>query len=70
MYVVTALGTFSFAISTGKLWSAGTSIALHHLHHTLTIPSMLVLTTATTMDIFRITFTGFEEQFDYSKKCM
>jgi hypothetical protein len=29
-----------------------------------------VLTTATTMDIFRITFTGFEEQFDYSKKCM
>jgi hypothetical protein len=29
-----------------------------------------VLTTATTIDIFRITFIGFEEQFDHSKECM
>ncbi len=52
IYVVTALGTLSFTISTGKLWSSGTSIALHPLHHALATPSLLVLTTATTMDIF------------------
>ncbi len=56
IYVVIALG-----------WQA---LELRHLHHALATPSLLVLTTATTMDIFRTTFTGFEEQFDYSKKCM
>jgi hypothetical protein len=48
IYVVTALGTLSFTISTSKLWSLGTSIVLRHLHHVLASPSLLVLTTATT----------------------
>jgi hypothetical protein len=70
IYILIALCTLSFTIFVGKLWSLGTSIALHHLHHTLVSPSLLVLTTATTIDIFRTTFTGFKEQLDYSKKCM
>jgi len=63
---VTALGTLSFTISTSKLWSLGTSIALP------TSPSRFSVSIIAGAHncYYHGQFLGFEEQFDYSKECM
>ncbi len=71
IYVATTPNILSFTILTSKLGNSNISIALQcHFHNASTLPLLLVLTTATTMDIFGTTFTRFEKEFDYTEECM